>query len=281
LIDRRLVGILAIALIISTAFAVLFFGQPTKAKIEVVKNHWETVTLEGWRRLPLAEGPVPYTLGLVARRPLQELSVRFGILRNQTFTANYTGWSDLTLREKAIRVGGLSLLDSRASDVSESMDVEPIEQEGRALLHGEERRVLVLDYYPCMEALADPSSSIKVPYLFAFVFDESGNITQFYSGYWDFFENRDMSIQDLTIQRNENATRYANDQNMGQGSLPIGQTLNMLGKITFTDLKRDDRVFVTFRVNGGAVPGQEAFMQVVRLRIDGEYPEPIINVLRR
>jgi hypothetical protein len=281
LVDRRLLGILAMAVTISTAVAILLFTEETEERIEVVKNYWQTPTVEGYARLAISEAAVPYTLGLVARRPLEEVLVRFGILRNQTFTVNYTGWEDLSLKERAIRVGGLSFMDSRARDVSESMAVEPIEEMGRILVGEEEYTVLILDYHPYMAALADAGYSIGVPYLFAFVLDDSGNCTQFYSGYWDFFENRLTSVMEITIQMNENITRYANEQNMAEGSLPLSDTLGMLGEVAFSDLKPDDRIFVSYRVVGAPVPGEEAFMQIVRLRVDGGYLRPLVNILKR
>ncbi len=281
MVDRRLVGILAMAVTISTAVAFLLFTQETEEKIEIVKNYWQTPTIEGYARLPSSEAAVPYTLGLVARRPLEEVLVRFGILRNRTFTVNYTGWEDLSLRERANRVGDVSFIDSRARDVSESMDVEPIEEMGRIVVGEEEYMVLILDYNPYVEALADVGQSIGLPYLFAFVLDDAGNFTQFYSGYWDFFQSRLASIIDLTIQLNENLTRYANEQNMAEGSLPLRDTSGMLGEVTFRDLGADDRIFVSYRVVGATVPGEEAFMQIVRLRVDGDYRKPLVNVLKR
>lgn len=281
MVDRRLVGILAMAVAISTAVAILLFTEETEERIEIVKNYWQTPTVQGYPRLPISEAAIPYTLGLVARRPLEEVLVRFGILRNQTFEVNYTGWEDLGLRERAIRVGGLEFLDSRAQDTSESMEVEPIEETGRTQIGDEEYMVLILDYHPYMAALADAGYSIGVPYLFAFVIDDSGNFTQFYSGYWDFFQNRLTSIMEISIQLNENITRYANEQNMAEGSLPLGDTLDMLGEVTFSDLKPDDRIFVSYRVVGAPVPGEEAFMQIVRLRVDGRYQRPLVNILKR
>jgi len=281
LVDRRLVGVLAIAAIISTTLSVLLFTGMDQERIQVLKNHWETSSIGGWWRLPLAEGAIPYTLGVVARKPLGQVSIRFGVLRNQSFTLNYAGLDNLSRREMAARVQEVSFLDSRARDLAESMNVKPMEHEVDATFGDRQRRVLVIDYYPCMEALADSSWPMEAPYLLAFVFDDSGNLSQFYCGYWDFFQGRGGSVQDITIQLNENVTRYANQQNMAEGCLPLSRTEEMMGRVTFEDVRRDDRIFVSFRVNGAAVPGEEAFMQIVCLQVDGEYLEPLINVLRR
>lgn len=281
MIDKRLAGVLAIAAIVSTILSILLFMKTDQVEIQVLKNHWETPTVGGWWRLPLAEGAVPYTLGVVARKRLGQVSIRFGVLRNQSFTLNYTGLEGLSPREIAARVQDLSFFDSRARGLSESMDVEPMKHEVDVMFAEEPRRVLVIDYYPCVEALVDPRWPMEAPYLFACVFDDSGNLSQFYSGFWDFWQARAVSVKDITIQLNDNVTRYANQQNMAEGCLPLSMTQEMVGRVTFDDLARDDRVFVSFRVNGAAVPGENAFMQIIRLQVDGEYLEPLVNILMR
>ena len=95
------------AAIISTASAIIFLAESTEEKIEVVTNYWQTSTIEGLQRLPMSEGIIPYTLSVIIRKPVQEISIRFGVLRNRTLDVNYTGWESLSLRERAIKVGGL------------------------------------------------------------------------------------------------------------------------------------------------------------------------------
>jgi len=180
-----------------------------------------------------------------------------------------------------MRIGGLEFLDRRAADVERSMGVGPIETWAEVTIAGRQARLLILDYDPLIAALADRRVAMDSPSLFAFIFDPSGNITQFYSGCWDFFVDRSQSILELTIQLNENVTTYANTQHMVEASLPLAETIPWAGEVAFTDLCKDDRVFITFRVNGGAVAGDQSVMQLVQLRVDGEYSEPVLNVLKR
>ena len=281
MVDRRLVGILLMVLISSTSLSIAFLVRSPHEKIKLVKNYWETVTLEGWKQLPRIERPISYTLGLVARRRIGEVVARFGILRNQTLSANYTGWDKLTLRERAIRIGGLEFLDSRAADVERSMGVGPVETWTEVTIAGRQVRLFILDYDPLIAPLADRRVAMESPSLFAFVLDSTGNVTQFYSGCWDFFVDRSRSILELTIQLNENVTTYANKQHMVEGSDPLAETIPWAGEVVFKDLCKDDRVFITFRVNGGAVSGDQSVMQIVELRVDGEYLGPIVNILKR
>ena len=281
MVDRRLVGILLMVLISSTSLSIAFLVRSPHEKIKLVKNYWETVTLEGWKQLPRIERPISYTLGLVARRRIGEVVARFGILRNQTLSANYTGWDKLTPRERAIRIGGLEFLDRRAADVERSMGVGPVETWTEVTIAGRQVRLFILDYDPLIAPLADRRVAMESPSLFAFVLDSTGNVTQFYSGCWDFFVDRSRSILELTVQLNENVTTYANKQYMVEGSDPLAETIPWAGEVVFKDLCKDDRVFITFGVNGGAVAGDQSVMQLVQLRVDGEYSEPVLNVLKR
>ena len=188
---------------------------------------------------------------------------------------------DYLIRERAIRIGGLEFLDSRAADVERSMGVGPVETWTEVTIAGRQVRLFILDYDPLIAPLADRRVAMGSPSLFAFVFDSTGNVTQFYSGCWDFFVDRSRSILELTVQLNENITTYANKQYMVEGSHPLAETIPWAGEVVFTDLCKDDRVFITFRVNGGAVSGDQSVMQIVELRVDGEYLGPIVNILKR
>jgi len=121
---------------------------------------------------------------------------------------------------------------------------------------------------------------MDLPLLFAVIFDGSGNISQFYSGYSEFFLARKSSIQDLVIQLNSNVTRYSPTVIQQAGAFSLDD-LPDLGTVRFRDLKKDDRLFFSMAVNGARVEGSETIMQIVQIRVDGEYEDPIINVLRR
>jgi hypothetical protein len=280
LVDRRLLGILAIAAIIATAAVSFIFSERIERTVEVLRNDWQVPVLEGRQRLPREERRYPYTLSLVVRKPTRELLLKFGLLRNQTFDANYTGWDELTLKEKALTIQDVRDVDSKVEELAEIMDVELLEQRLSLEWDGVDYELLLLDYSSAVEALAPPMAAPTLPTLFAFLFDGSGNLSQYYSGHADFFTDRENSIEDLTVNLNENSTEYAVKIHDPSNTLPI-KDLPSFGNLRFQDLGKDDRISVVMAVNGARAGGAEAIMQIIRIRLDGEYQEPIINVLIR
>ncbi len=277
LVDRRLLGTLAIAAIISSALVNLLFAEKVERTIEILKNDWDVPSAG---HLPMQERRFPYTLSMMIRRPVHDLVLKFAVLRNQTFVANYTGWQDLTMKEKALRMGRIRELDENVRNLSELVDLDVLQTEVDFDWEGERFKLLLLDYSPCLEGLAPPQAGMDISLVFALVFDGAGNLSQFYSGYPEFFLARKSSIQDLVIQLNDNATRYSPTVVDQPGCFSLDD-LPALGTVRFRDLGKDDRLFFSMAVNGARVGGWEAIMQVVQIRLDGEYQDPIINILRR
>lgn len=275
--DRRLLGTLAIAAIVSSALVNLLFTEKVERTIEILKNDWD-VPAAG--RLPIQEHRFPYTLSMIVRRPVHDLVLKFAVLRNQTFVANYTDWQNLTMKEKALRIKRVRDLDEKARSLSEVVDLEVLQAEVDFDWGNKRLKLLLLDYSPCLEGLAPPQAGMDIPVVFALIFDAAGNLSQFYAGYPEFFLDRMSSIQDLVIQLNDNATTYSPTVIDQPGSFSLDD-LPALGTVRFRDLRKDDRLFFSMAVNGARVGGTEAIMQVVRIRLDGEYQDPIINILRR
>jgi hypothetical protein len=44
----------------------------------------------------------------------------------------------------------------------------------------------------------------------------------------------------------------------------------LLGKVTFTDVEKDDRLFVIYSLKGTTIPGHSGMLQIVRVYRDGE-----------
>lgn len=275
--DRRLLGTLAIAAIISSALVNLLFSEKVERTIEILKNDWDVPTAG---HLPIQERRFPFTLSMMIRRPVHDLVLKFSVLRNQTFAVNYTGWQNLTMKEKALRLKRVRELDEKVRGLSELVDVEALEMGFDLDWEGRRFKVLLLDYSSCMEGLAPAQAGTDIPLVFALFFDGSGNLSRFYSGYAEFFLARKNSIQDLVIQLNDNATRYSPTVIEKPGSFSLDD-LPGLGTVRFRDLRKDDRLFFSMAVNGARVEGTAAIMQIVQLRVDGRYQDPIINILRR
>jgi hypothetical protein len=279
--DRRLLGILAMAAIISTALAFILFQERVTERIEVLKNEWGISSLDGYRRLPFSEGEVPYLFSLLLRKDAGDLTIRFGILRNSTFEVDTEGWESLSDEEKAKRVLEINELESAIATISDDLKVRPWMQGTTVDLGGSMQEVLLLDYSPFIEPESPEEVFGTLTGLFAVMLGPEGNVSQYYRGYWDFFEDRLDSIQELTVQLNENLTRYANDQLIIPGEELLSTLHENRGRLTFKDLDADDRVFFSMSVNGAEVVGEEAILQLVQIRLEGNYVDTLANILVR
>ena len=280
MLDRRLLGALGMVAILSSGLFNLFFTVEAERSIEILKNDWAVPGQIGGGRLPLEERRYPYTLGMMIRKPVHDLVLRFGVLRDRPFAANYTAWQGLSTREKALRVKAVNELDGKVRDRYGPLGVEVLEREVDFDWRGPKCKILLLDYSPCVEALAPPQAGEDLALLFALVFDDSGNLSQFYRGYPDFFLARRTAIQDMTIQLNDNLTKYSPPLIRQPGSFSLDD-LPALGTVRYRDLEKGDRLFFSMGVTGARIGGTEAIMQVVQIRVDGQYIDPIINILTR
>lgn len=279
--DRRLLGILAMAAIISTAMAFLLFEERVTDRLEILKNEWGLTSREGYRRLPTTEGDIPYLFSLLVRKDAGQLAIRFGILRNSTFEVDAEDWKSLTEEERAKRIYEISELERGIETISGDMKVNPWVGRTPVDMGGITKEMLIMDYSMYLEPEAPGEDFGALTGLFGVVFGEGGNVSQYYKGSWDFFEDRLDAVQELTIQLNENLTRYANDQLITPGEEPLSSLDENLGRFEFQDLREDDRVFFSMSVNGAEVAGEEAILQLVQIQLEGQVAELLGNVLLR
>lgn len=91
---------------------------------------------------------------------------------------------------------------------------------------------------------------------FACLFDEDGDLTYFFVGVADFYLNKILSLEELTVERNENETEYlglTEEGRIREGS-PSVLTTPDRGFVLFEDLERNDRLGVKFHIDPNAMP---------------------------
>lgn len=128
--------------------------------------------------------------------------------------------------------------------------------------------------------------------VFACAFDEGGNLTYFYEGVADFFLGRVISVEELTVQRNGKKTTYFGVGEEGKPGEAIGSVLEVpdRGVVTFEDVKRNERLAVTFSIDPSRMPldptktyGQipiHHIMHVVEITADGAAPRYLANMVK-
>jgi len=259
--DRHLLVILAITGIMSTAVVSLLFHERVEGPIEVLRQDWN-LPREGRRILiPDEEGRYAYTLAVVTRRPVTELVLGFALLENCTL--DVTGARLYPANPTDVPEFGAFL-----SAVVESPEIDNATgQTFSAQLDQWEAEVSVFDLTYAFSPLAPPETLRELATVHAILTSPGGPV-DYFQGSRDFFLERESALVDLTIQINENVTKYGQRESTATGTLDLREA-PPLGMLRFADLRKDDRLSVTIAFNPARVSGSRSLLHVVTIQADG------------
>jgi len=287
-VDRRLVGIVAIAFVLSSAGFSLFVGERVESPIEVIRNEWNLPTdSKGIYSMPKTEGRYTYSLGLVVRKPFEKLELLFATLKNSSF--KMVGGEippSASARERFGAIVELGNMTSVIEGYAERYHMRLEEHEFRAKVGSREYEGFVVDLTWPIVPVAPAAVQHGLPTVHALLFDPNGTALQYYRGFPDFFLSRNESIIDLTIQRNQNVTKFS-QRTTQQGTSLLMKDAPALGRLAFRDLRKEDQIFVTVAVNSAdpdamyqATPARDTMIHMILVFIDGEcydvFVSPII-----
>lgn len=275
MVDRHLLAIVGITGIMSTALVSLLFHERIDAPIQVLREDWNLPREAEHLLIPSQEGRYAYTLAIVARREIVELALSFAILENKTLPANLSllnatlGYASSAGRELSEYISTLA----NYSGVTDFQLAQHRIPEGDRQFH-------FLDLTEAFLTDASEADIRDLTAVHAFMVDGENRVLQHFRGTPDFFVARDSALVDLTVQLNDNVTKYSQRPSEATGTVALNEA-PPYGSITFRDLKKDDRISIAIAFNPARVPGREALMQFVRLRVDGEEHASFLHILRR
>jgi len=295
-IDRSLIGVVLIALVVSTLITLFIIGEKG-GPYSIVSNEYRS---GGARRFISG-------ITILAKKPMTYLTLSHYCLLNRT-----------DLIENVSRKGEpeevMERIPSLQTFLGMSEFVPPRKSNfsvriplwiGREKLVEKKFHVYVYDFSRiAWQAVPDEiRRSTKRPSfrgghlwdyydVFACVFDEKGTLTYFYEGVADFFCGRVMSIEELSVQRNEQKTTYfgvGDEGKLAGGARSVLEAPNR-GVVTFDDVRRNDRLAVTFSIDPSRMPldptktyGQIPMyhiMHVVEITADGAAPRYVANMVK-
>ncbi len=288
MVDRKLVGILAIALILSTGAFSFIVGERVKEPIEILKHAWNIPrNAQGDYALPRTEGRYVHSLGLVIRKPVRRLEILFATLENSTFQLESNASIDPSPAEQFLTIEGVGSMTSRIQGYAESSGAR-LENVGFSLAYsGGEYDGRLIDFTDLVRPVAQEELQHSLPTVHALLFNSSGLASQYYRGYPDFYLNRETAILDLTIQHNQNVTRYS-QRTTEQGTSLLMKYSPQIGRIVFDDLAKEDQVFVTTAIDSARPelsyivnPPWEAVIHLALIFVDGEYYDGLATLIYR
>jgi hypothetical protein len=276
-VDRSLVGVILIAIVVSTLITIFIIGEGGEYSIvKKIRPSWA----------PQRTGETySFTLTMVANSNLGSVKMRHYCLMNRTDKIVDVSRSG-TPEEIAERIPEIeAYLDATSNDptlVDVSVhDVEIWEQEYELHLYDFSRVVWSSVPEGIMKSTNRPRSGIGFLWdfydTFAVLLDKEGELSLFYQGVADFFLQKVISVKELSVEKNEEKEVYFGatvEEVEGASSIFNAPPR---GVLVFEDLRRNDVIGVLFQVDGGGVPNSKGLLHITSISVDEASPEYIDN----
>jgi hypothetical protein len=261
-VDKSLVGVIGIAIVLSTMITMFIIGERAQEDVTVLRNEFPA-------RLSTMEQKYAFVLSMIARKPLTEVSVQYNVLSRIGLRNTTTESTD----EETIRAN-LPKIDTLLQE-AEKLGVTPDIWTGKAnwknVTETLEFDMYLYDFTDMVKATTPNFTALDVRTTYAVWLWENGTIFYYFEGVSDFFYNRNRTIVDLTITHNDESDYYrAVSEIEVEGKYEQIMKAPLLGRVTFTDVEKDDRLFVIYSLKGTTIPGHSGMLQVVRVYRDGE-----------
>jgi len=284
MVDRKLAGIMAIALILSSGGFSFFVGEKAEEPVEILNEGWNIpLNVQGNFELPITEGRYVYSLGFVVREPLRRLELYFATLENSSFETD----PDSSPVAGLAGVHGLGDLIATVQKYSTSSLARLGKPEFNLSTPGAEYTGLAIDLSDHVGPVAPDEIRYRLPTFHAVLLNSSGRVNQYYRGFPDFYLNREQAILDITIQKNQNVTRFSKRVTQQGNSLPM-EDLPPTAHLVFDELEKEDQIFLTIAIDSSRPelssvinPPKEAVIHLVLMYINEEHQSTMASLIYR
>jgi hypothetical protein len=261
-VDKSLVGVIGIAIVLSTMITLFIIGERAQEDVTVLRNEFPA-------RLSTMEQKYAFVLSMIARKPLTEVSVQYNVLSRVALENTTTESTDEeTIRANLPKIDAL-LIESDRMDVP--VDTWDGKVQWKNVTETLEFDMYMYDFTDLVKATTPDVKALDVRTTYAVWLWDNGTIFYYFEGVSDFFYNRNRTIVDLTITHNDESDYYrAVSEIEVEGKYEQIMNAPTLGRVTFTDVEKDDRLFVIYSLKGTTIPGHSGMLQIVRVYRDGE-----------
>lgn len=288
MVDKRLIGILAVAFILSSGAVSFFIGERVDEPIEILSDEWNIPkNSRGDFELPTIEGRYVYSFGLVVRRPIRRLELLFATVQNSSFEMmpNASTWGSPTDLFYGIKEVGemTSVIEEYASSTGARLEKLGFHLDTPA----GDYEGLAVDLTDPIKPVAPDDVQSSLPTVHTVLLNSTGHVSQYYRGFPDFYLNREHALIDITVQHNQNVTKFS-QRTTQQGTSLLMEDAPPTGRLVFDDLRKEDQVFVTIAIDSSRPelmlvikPAKEAVIHLVLVFVDGEYYEGLATLFYR
>jgi hypothetical protein len=263
-VDRRLVGFIAIILVITTLIALLIFQVSEDEVVRILASRTPD-NVPGGR-----PGSPSYSIDLMAVQDLPDLVVELSFMQNITSMPLVKLWNETTSREYGdmlANVPRITNIMKHLENVAASMGMESLIKEYE--IEKADRKLYVIDLTDAIIAFAGEETLRTVYTVYAFNVYPDGHVSVF-AGYRDFFLYRRAYFLDKTLivgeikiqTPTESLCFRSEDAPGGLGSCtPLLDA--PIGRLKTKDLSSGDRVHIEVTLNTINMFGHSGILEVV------------------
>jgi hypothetical protein len=271
-IDRRFIGVLLIAVVISTLIMSFVTIEKAKTGVEIIKNKYPPSIQTAVQKRH------SFVVNVIARKPFEEVKLKFAALRKMDppfSDPSILNESDATLDEIAAEITPIKTCLSAGKTSPVGFGREIIEVD----VNGSHFDALLYDFGEVVAAGQSLTDISFAPTSYLLWRDDDGNLT-YYQGSTDFFLNRNESMESLVVSLNDNETTYRSAKGAtGSMDIPTIAEAPRLGTVRYPKVEKDDRMYVMFAVNSLSVPAHEGMIQIIRVYGNGDMIAYEVNLI--
>lgn len=272
-VEKRLIGVLVMSLIVGSLISLYLIKENIETPINVIDQSFPLKALAGTSELDQDK----YSVAFICREALKQVAVSFSYL--MPVRPNLTEASPKV--DDAEKAGEKIEQISEKLVLMQDLGYEPEVTVSDVQIGGEKRTIVVYDFGVALNPALPASGSSYYATVYAVVLNKSRMIEGFYEGVSDYFFMRELSLRGLEITVNTNKTTYvsADDKaGLAAGAL-LAAKAPAQGRIAFSDLARNDRVSIIYRINSRYDVYPKLFakqlygkylVHMVKFEIDGE-----------
>ena len=272
-VERRLIGVILISLIVGSLISLYIIREKIETPVSLIDESFPSRALAGTSDLDQDK----YSVAFICREDLTEVAVQFASLIEvePVFIGARKQVDDLQRAGEQVEQVKNQVMLLEKAGYEPDVIVTDVEVEGR------KQTAVIYDFSTRLSAVLPKSGSSHYRSVYLVLVNKSKMIDGLFEGVPDFFFMKQFSLQSLEVARNANKTVYMKAKEKGQkeGTLPISDVPEY-GSVAFTDLRRNDRVSIVYRVMSRherypvvfrkELSTAKYIAQMVKFQIDGE-----------
>jgi hypothetical protein len=263
-VDRRIIGYVAIILVITTLIALFVFQVGEDELIRILASRTPD-NIPGRR-----PGSPSYSIDLIAVQDLPDLFIQLNFLQNLTKIPLLKLWNETTSREyndMVANVPRLANLKTHLDMVAGTIGVESLYDEYE--IEKTDRKIYVLDITDAIIAFAGAETQRTVYTVYAFNVGPGGKVSVF-GGYRDFFLyarsfylDRKPIVGEIQLTTPTETKCFRSEEIPGE----MGSCQRIfeapIGKLKIRNLSTDDRINIKVTLNTINMFGHSGILEVV------------------